>query len=42
MNNYLIKYLEEYYQVYRKSVGAPEIFLGRNSQRAFYVAKKKG
>ena len=26
MSNYHIKHLEEYYQVYRKSVGNPEAF----------------
>ena len=42
MSNYHIKHLEEYWQVYRKSVRNPEDFLGRNCRRTFFMEKKSG
>jgi len=40
MSNYHIKHLEEYYQVYRKSVRAPEMFWEEVAQEHFVWRKK--
>lgn len=39
MSNYHIKHLEEYYQVYRKSVREPENFWGEVAEEHFYGEK---
>jgi acetyl-CoA synthetase len=40
MSNYHIKHLEEYYQVYRKSVGNPELFWEEIAEEHFMWRKK--
>ena len=42
MSNYHIKHLEEYYQVYRKSVSAPEQFWEENCRGTLFMAQKNG
>ena len=42
MSNYHIKHLEEYFQVYRKSVRNPGSILGRDCRRAFRMAQRNG
>ena len=40
MSNYHIKHLEEYYQVYRKSVRNPEVFWEEVAEEHFHWRKK--
>ena len=40
MSNYHIKHLEEYYQVYRKSIRNPEIFWEEIAEEHFMWRKK--
>ena len=42
MSNYHIKHLEEYYQVYRKSVRNPENFWEEIAEEHFVWRKKMG
>ena len=40
MSNYHIKHLEEYFQVYRKSIENPESFWEEIAEEHFILAKK--
>ena len=40
MSNYHIKHLEEYFQVYRKSVRNPEVFWGEIAEEHIMWSKK--
>lgn len=40
MSNYHIKHLEEYFQVYRKSITSPEVFWGEVAEEHFLWRKK--
>ena len=40
MSHYSIKHIEEYYQVYRKSVRDPELFWGEIAEEHFLWRKK--
>ena len=42
MSNYHIKHLEEYYQVYRKSIREPESFWEEIAEENFVWQKKMG